>query len=308
VAVTVICFVLLTLLVFNPIEGIHDEYYLGAHRGDSILYIENTIPAFESALANDSYFFIELDVQYTKDKIPVVYHDATLLRMEKKFYRIRDITYERLLEESSYHIPTYDEVMSLLGGKKPLNIEIKSQGRYWEDVQLVEHVISDIEARNITNTTLISSISAELITYVNDKYNNRSHYYNYADYWITQKRAIDTGLIFYADENTFLYRIPVISFLTRQAQGLLLYFRTPTQSEFYLTGANYLMLHGSNSRHYETLKRYLPYHVKIVIWTLDDRMYLIIPKEEFWKEMVLRRGYSVEKSIPWWEDYVLNND
>ena len=47
----------------------------GAHRGASTKHTENTMAALKAADENDKYAFIEFDVQYSKDKKIVVYHD-----------------------------------------------------------------------------------------------------------------------------------------------------------------------------------------------------------------------------------------
>jgi glycerophosphoryl diester phosphodiesterase len=53
--------------------------HLVAHRGNAIEYPENTLPAFSSAL-DLGVRFIELDVQLSKDGVPVVIHDQLLAR------------------------------------------------------------------------------------------------------------------------------------------------------------------------------------------------------------------------------------
>ena len=50
-----------------------------AHRGNAIEFPENTLPAFSSALEL-GVRFIELDVQLSKDGVPVVIHDQLLAR------------------------------------------------------------------------------------------------------------------------------------------------------------------------------------------------------------------------------------
>jgi len=50
---------------------------IGAHRGNRFISPENTFSAFEKAINFD---FIETDVNITKDNIPVIIHDNTLLR------------------------------------------------------------------------------------------------------------------------------------------------------------------------------------------------------------------------------------
>ena len=127
--IILICFILVVLLIVPSIQVVGgDVMIFGAHRGNSVDFIENTIPAFEDAVRDDKYKFIEFDIIYTKDKQIVVYHDKSLLRLQKKPQLIEELNYEELENISSYHIPLYSEVMSITAGKKPLNIEIKSQG------------------------------------------------------------------------------------------------------------------------------------------------------------------------------------
>lgn len=52
---------------------------LVAHRGHALEYPENTLPAFESALQL-GVRHVELDVQLSRDRVPIVLHDATLAR------------------------------------------------------------------------------------------------------------------------------------------------------------------------------------------------------------------------------------
>ena len=52
-------------------------FTLIAHRGYSDLAPENTLPAFDLALER-GYPQLELDVQLTRDGIPVIIHDDTL--------------------------------------------------------------------------------------------------------------------------------------------------------------------------------------------------------------------------------------
>lgn len=52
---------------------------LVAHRGHALEYPENTLPAFASALQL-GVRHLELDVQLSRDRVPIVLHDASLLR------------------------------------------------------------------------------------------------------------------------------------------------------------------------------------------------------------------------------------
>lgn len=99
-----------------------------AHRGlhDKEL-AENSLAAFSAAVERG--FGIELDVRLTKDERLVVFHDDTLTRMCGVDARVDEKTYDELLEydllDSGAKIPTFREVMELVGGKVPLLIEIK---------------------------------------------------------------------------------------------------------------------------------------------------------------------------------------
>ena len=70
-------------------------YY--AHRGlhdNETPAPENSMAAFRKAV--DAGYGIELDVQVTKDKIPVVFHDFTLQRVCGQEGKVCDYTYEEL--------------------------------------------------------------------------------------------------------------------------------------------------------------------------------------------------------------------
>lgn len=51
-----------------------------AHRGDPVTEVENTMPAFEAALAAGADM-VELDVRLSRDGVPIVIHDADLARI-----------------------------------------------------------------------------------------------------------------------------------------------------------------------------------------------------------------------------------
>jgi len=90
---------------------------------------ENSMAAFARAVR--AGYGIELDVQLSKDKKVVVFHDANLKRMCGVDRRLSDLTYAELkalsLKGSEYTIPTLAEVLSLVGGRVPLMIEVKGE-------------------------------------------------------------------------------------------------------------------------------------------------------------------------------------
>lgn len=88
---------------------------------------ENSLKAF--SLAVEHGYGIELDVQLTKDNIPVILHDYNLKRACFTDKKVAELTYEELKEYSLFQskekIPTLEEVLELVKGKVPLIIELK---------------------------------------------------------------------------------------------------------------------------------------------------------------------------------------
>jgi len=101
-----------------------------AHRGlhdNKSCAPENSLAAIKKAVENG--YGIEFDVQLTKDRIPVVFHDESLTRVCGVEGNVRDYTYEELqafrLLQSEETIPLFEDVLAAVGGKVPLIVEIK---------------------------------------------------------------------------------------------------------------------------------------------------------------------------------------
>lgn len=106
-----------------------------AHRGLHTKDIpENSLSAFENALKNN--YAIELDVQFTKDKEVVVFHDENLKRITNDTRNIEDVNYDELknlrLGNTNEIIPTLEEVLELVDSKVAILIEIKDCKDYIE--------------------------------------------------------------------------------------------------------------------------------------------------------------------------------
>jgi glycerophosphoryl diester phosphodiesterase len=214
---------------------------VGAHRGASEEHIENTLAALEAADRNSKYAFIEFDVQYSKDKRIVVYHDQRLLRLFGNLSAIGDTTIAELSEITRGEIAAYDDVIGVL--RKKLNIEIKSRGDKQEDERLVDEIIADLRSRGRDNDVLISSISSDLLTYVNQKYPD-----------------MPTGQVFWLTSSTYLH----FDSLTKK-----LY------ENIGATQADYLMLHVANLRNIDDLLKLKPKGKTIVFWDFDDTIFIV---------------------------------
>lgn len=118
----------------------HLQGYDYAHRGlwnDKLP--ENSMAAFRNAV--DHGFGMELDVHLTRDDQLVIFHDDSLKRMCGVDKAICDCTLAELqqyrLNGTEETIPTFDDFLTMVGGRVPLIIEIKSDKRINELCQRV---------------------------------------------------------------------------------------------------------------------------------------------------------------------------
>ncbi len=83
-------------------ESLKAEYTLIAHRGYSGKYPENTLLAYQAAYAFGARW-MECDIQLTKDLVPVLHHDETLLRLAGSKKNVRDIRNKQFKKLSSHY-------------------------------------------------------------------------------------------------------------------------------------------------------------------------------------------------------------
>jgi glycerophosphoryl diester phosphodiesterase len=105
-----------------------------AHRGlheASAGRVENTLPAFEAALAKG--YGIECDVLAAACKTPVVFHDDTLdrLTLETGPVAAHDAAALKAIafRSGTAPMPELSELLALVAGRQPLLVEIKSDWR-----------------------------------------------------------------------------------------------------------------------------------------------------------------------------------
>jgi len=160
----------------NFLELYKNPHLIGAHRGASCLAPENTMDALQKSLGHCD--FIEIDVQLTRDKEVVVFHDDTLLRTtdvakhpefhSRTPFKVSDFTLEELaaLDYGSWFEPNphTEPVLTLYATlnfiKKHhlyLNIEIKNMHGVFEDTQAVAKVLEMIEQTKTSHLILLSS-------------------------------------------------------------------------------------------------------------------------------------------------------
>ncbi len=116
-----------------------------AHRGFTKSFLENTLEAFGAAIAGN-FEAIELDIQFSKDGHPIVFHDENLSRLTADFAEINDLTLPQLKElriDKVYSIPTLAEVLEFVGANVIVIVEIKNPKAVQEVVKQFEKSIKE---------------------------------------------------------------------------------------------------------------------------------------------------------------------
>lgn len=137
-----------------------------AHRGAKAVAPENTLPAFQRALAM-GVDGIELDVHCSKDGKLVVIHDESLDRTTRGSGKVGEYTAAELGKidaGSPFHadfagigIPILEEVFDLVGNRCQVNVEIKSEDPNGGDQ--AEPLIALLAARNLYDQVIVSSFN-----------------------------------------------------------------------------------------------------------------------------------------------------
>jgi glycerophosphoryl diester phosphodiesterase len=138
-----------------------------AHRGASKYAPENTMSAFRLAHKMNADM-IELDVQLSKDGIPIVFHDAKLDRHSNGNGFLSSFLFDELrqldagewfsIEYQGEKIPSLKEVLEWAAGKILVNIEIKTEAVHNSAEDGVEEkVIQLVENTKMEKNVIISS-------------------------------------------------------------------------------------------------------------------------------------------------------
>lgn len=155
-----------------------------AHRGVSRHHPENTLASFDAATTG-SLSGMELDLQLSSDRVPVVYHDATLTKVGGGRKRVRDLTLAELeeLDVGSWfdeafegeRMPSLDQVLERYGKNLPLLLEIKSPGRALTGLRirrppvasmlqmLVEETVAAVRRHRMAERVYVLSFDPEVL-------------------------------------------------------------------------------------------------------------------------------------------------
>jgi glycerophosphoryl diester phosphodiesterase len=129
------------------------------HRGASRRARENTLEAFEIALALGADG-VELDVRLTADGVGVIHHDPVV----EGYGLVRAVPFEQLRQDQP-HVPTLDEALDVLAGSL-VNIEMKCLP--WDpdpdpDGVVPALVAAAVEDRGIRDEVVVSSFDLDAV-------------------------------------------------------------------------------------------------------------------------------------------------
>lgn len=166
---------------------------VAAHRGDSKLYPENTMPAFESALIK-KVDMVEIDLHMTSDGELILMHDHSVERTTDGNGLVREKTLEQIkkLDAGSWKgaefkgekVPTFTEFLDLFKDNDQMlfNIELKDYPAHCGEFayEAARKVIEMMDKYNITDRSVINTWSGELNEWLAEEYGDgiRIHAYS----------------------------------------------------------------------------------------------------------------------------------
>jgi glycerophosphoryl diester phosphodiesterase len=120
-----------------------------AHRGASRDAPENTLEAFRLAVEQGADM-IETDLHRTRDGRIALYHDSDVRGVEIASHTLAE------LREQLAELPTLEELLDAVGGRIPLNLEIK-RGESGDYAGLAAQTLDQVRRRGLLQQTLFSS-------------------------------------------------------------------------------------------------------------------------------------------------------
>jgi glycerophosphoryl diester phosphodiesterase len=145
------------------------------HRGASVDAPENTIAAFQAAVAAGADG-VELDVHLTADGVPVVIHNPSVDATTDGVGMVNDLTLAaiRQLDAGSHFgtagafkgdlVPTLEEVLSAYGDQLLVNIELKAQTRPPASARLEVTVAELVRRLGLQERVWVSSFAPHSLT------------------------------------------------------------------------------------------------------------------------------------------------
>ncbi|WP_350342782.1 glycerophosphodiester phosphodiesterase [Proteinivorax tanatarense] len=148
-----------------------------AHRGNSEVAPENTMAAFKSAV-DAGADGVELDVQLSKDGVPVIFHDEKLNRITGAKGYLKNYTYKQLRELDcgawfsdkfiDSKISSLEETLDFFKNTEGiyLNIELKNGMVKYPNIE--EKVIKLIKSFELMDRTIVSTFNQKSLIKVKE--------------------------------------------------------------------------------------------------------------------------------------------
>ncbi len=146
------------------------EITIFAHRASGMTPSNNSIEALQYSI-DHQVEFVEIDVQLSKEGIPVVFHDYTYFDGKQKKY-IQNTPLEELKKydlrtkknsnnENRETIPTLEEFLKVAKGKIQVNIEIKTTENF--EMELAEKVAEIVKKTQMNREVMITSFEYKIL-------------------------------------------------------------------------------------------------------------------------------------------------
>lgn len=159
-----------------------DGVFVGAHRGYSSVYPENTLLAVWEALVL-GVDLVEVDVFLSRDGVPVLAHDYRLERCTNQTGFISDYTLSELKRMDfgfrkgkqfmGLSLPTLEEFLDLVDEFPQTLITIDF--KIWSGVmETVKAVMPVMGKRNCMDRAVFNSIDCAVVSYICDMYGKRT--------------------------------------------------------------------------------------------------------------------------------------
>lgn len=147
-----------------------------AHRGFSGIAPENTMAAVSLAIEQPFVHWIEVDVQLSKDGVPLLIHDYTLNRTTNGKGPVKDKTWAELraLDAGRWKSKAFagerlislDEFLDKIQGRLKANIEIKTQGNLYPGIE--EKIIAAVKKRRMEQDVVLTSFEPRILAKVRE--------------------------------------------------------------------------------------------------------------------------------------------
>jgi len=141
-----------------------------AHRAGYKTAPENTLIAIEEAIEK-GVMIIELDIQLTKDGVPVLHHDYALTRMVGVSKRVSDVTYRELQTYTikntvNEKIPSLIDALKTIDKRAYVLLDLKSDK---STKKLIDAIVQDLRSSGMTDYVYIQSFNTNLLKYAREK-------------------------------------------------------------------------------------------------------------------------------------------